>query len=166
VYNPSKPTIKICHCSGNGKRSISRNAQSTVRTPKTILKYCPEFYLYFTKHYFSHTHWDWALYAWTSLHACRVRIARESPVLRQSSLSLGRGPFNLHLPGGFSFVRVWEDRVPGAITSEYRLTTVWGIFRGLVVSWRSLIFFYLGESLWRRYDLEALGRCRLLGVLP
>jgi len=76
---------------------------------------------------------DWALYAWTSLHTCRVCTATESQVFQQSSFPIGKGPFNPHLLGGFSCLQVQEYRIPGAEISEHRRTTVQGIFQGVVI---------------------------------
>jgi hypothetical protein len=101
---------------------------------------------------------EWPLYAWTSLYTCRIRTATESRLVRQSSCSIGRGAFNPHLESGFSFLRVREHRVPGAQISEYRETTIRGIFRGVVIRRRSLIYLHTGDDCWKRYDLEAFAR--------
>jgi len=76
---------------------------------------------------------DWAFYVWTSLHTCRVRTSTDCRVLRQSSLSVGKGPFNPHLPGGFTFLRTREYRLAGVQILDLRRFTIRGVFRGVVV---------------------------------
>jgi len=101
---------------------------------------------------------DWAFYAWTLLHTCLVCTATENRVFLQSSYSIGRGWFNQHPPGGFSFLRVREYRVPSAAIWEHQRISVRAMFWVLVVWRRGFSFFYLGDGNWRRYDLEALAR--------
>jgi hypothetical protein len=48
--------------------------------------------------------------------------------------------------------------MPRALIFEYWHTSSGGIFRGLVIRRRGLIFLYLGDGLWRKHDLEALAR--------
>lgn len=84
--------------------------------------------------------------------------ATDCLVLRQSSGASERGPFDLHLPGGFSFLPTWEYLVPGAQRSAHHRITIWGIYRGLVIRCRGLIYVYIIIGLWRRYNYAAVAR--------
>jgi hypothetical protein len=55
-------------------------------------------------------------------------------------------------------LRVSEYQLSGATVSEYRSITIQGVFRGVIVGQRSLIFVYIGDRCWRRISLEALAR--------
>jgi hypothetical protein len=44
--------------------------------------------------------------------------------------------------------------------SQHQRITGQGIFRALVVRRRGLIYIYLGEGNWKKFDLEALARRR------
>jgi len=82
------------------------------RAPKTNLKYYYKFYP-ITITSVIHTRY-WAVYAWTLLYTCQVRTATDCWAFSQSFLSIGRGPFNPHLQGGFSFLRTREYLLHGA----------------------------------------------------
>ena len=101
---------------------------------------------------------DWAFYVWTSLHTCRVHTAPDSQIFGQFTLSVRRGPFNPHLLADFTFLPTREDQLPSAQISEYLCVAIRGVFRGFFVRRRRLIFVYLGDGHWRRFELAALAR--------
>jgi len=99
---------------------------------------------------------EWAFDVWISLHTSRVRTATDSRVSREITPSVGRGPFNPHVPGGFSFLRTREYWLPGAQISEHKRFNIRGVLQSVVIERRGLIFIHLGDEHWRRFDLAAL----------
>jgi len=134
------------------RRSIHKI--SVQRTPKTIIKYYLEFYL-FKITSLIHTQ-DWAVYACTSIYSSPVRVAEDYREFRQFAFRIGRAPFNPHLLCGFSFLSTRQYRLPGDEVSQHRPSTLGGIFWGVVVRRRSLIFVYIRDGNWPRFDLERL----------
>jgi hypothetical protein len=63
---------------------------------------------------------------------------------------------NPHLRCGVLFLSAREYRLPGAEISQSRRVTLQGIFRGVVIRRRSLIFLYIGDGRWHRFNLERL----------
>jgi len=76
--------------------------------------------------------------------------------LQQSPLAVGRAQFNPHLQSGFSYLRTREYRVPGAEISQQRRITIRGVFQGVVVQLGGLVYVYIGDGHWRRFDTVAL----------
>jgi len=127
------------------------------RAPKTILKDYQEFYLSNTLTITSLIHLrDYPLYPWSQVHTVRVRTATSCRDFPQSSSQFGRGPFNPHLPSGFTFLRTRRYRLPGAGISEHRFITIRGVFRGVVIRQGSIIYIYRGDGLRYRFRLVAL----------
>jgi len=129
------------------------------RAPKTILKYYYEFYL-LTKNTFTITSLihlrNHALCAWTQVHTMRIRTSTCYRDFRQSSLQFGRALFNPHLPGAFLFLWTGRYRLPGAEIFEHRWTTIRGVYRGVVIWRRGVIYLYRGDGLWYHFRLVAL----------
>ena len=96
------------------------------------------------------------LYAWTSVYTSRVRTATESGEFRQIAFRVGRAQCNPHLRCGVTFLSAREYRLPGAEIHQHRRFTLRGVFRGVVVRRRSLIFVYIGDGNWHRFDLAVL----------
>jgi len=96
------------------------------------------------------------LYAWTSVHTSRVRTATESREFRQVAFRVGRARPNPHLRCGFTFLSTREYRLPGAEIHQHRRFTLRGVFRGVVVRRGNLIFVYIGDGNWHRFNLTEL----------
>jgi hypothetical protein len=61
--------------------------------------------------------------------------------------------FNPHLPSGFLFLRTQEYQLPGIEVLEYGRATIRGVGRRVVARWGDLIFLYIGDGNWRRFNL-------------
>jgi hypothetical protein len=96
------------------------------------------------------------LYAWTSVYTSRVRTATESREFREIAFRVGRAPVNPHLGCGVIFLSTRRHRLPGAEISQHRRFTLRGVFRGVVVRRGSLIFVYIGDGNWHRFNLTEL----------
>jgi hypothetical protein len=101
------------------------------------------------------------VYAWTSVHTNLARTATGCRELWQLAFGIGQALFNPQLHCGFLFLSDREYQVPGAEISQYRRFTHEGIFRGVVVRRGNLIFVYIGDSWWCRFDLETLDAAAL-----
>jgi len=147
------------------RRTRSRsNPQSTIRTRKTILKYYKEFYLlyYITISSLIHLR-DQAIYVWTTLDTIRIRSATDRRVIRRFDFSIGRSLFNPHLPSGFSFLSIRDYRLSGVEVSDHWHTTIQGVGRRVAIRRGSLVFIYLGDGEWRRFDFSRSWSSELRG---
>jgi len=96
---------------------------------------------------------DQATYVWETFDTIRIRSPTSCRVIRRSTLSVGRSTFNPHLPSGFSFLSTRGYRLPGVEILEHRRVTIQGVSRR-VAAWRgSLVFLYISDGKWRRFDL-------------
>jgi hypothetical protein len=75
---------------------------------------------------------------------------------QQFAFRIGRATFNSHLRCGVSFLSTREYRLPDAEISQHRRFTLRGIIRGVVVRRGSLIFLYIGDGQWHRFNLSQL----------
>jgi len=121
-----------------------------------MIKYYSEFDL-FKITSLIHTR-KWALYISTSLYTCQMRTATPCRVFRLSACSVSREPLNPHLQDNFLLLPPQEYRLPGAEILQHLCNTIRGIFRGVVIQRRSIMFRYLGNSQWRFFELESLAR--------
>jgi len=99
---------------------------------------------------------DHALYAWTQVHTIRICTSTSCRDFRQSSSQSGRAPLNPYRPGGFLFLRTGRYQLRGAEIFEPLCTTIRGVFRGVVIRRRGVIYIYQGDGLWYRFMLVAL----------
>jgi hypothetical protein len=95
---------------------------------------------------------DQAIYVWTTLDTIRIRTSEDCRVVRKFAYSIGRSTPNPDLPSGFSFLSTREYRVPGATVSEHRCTTIGGVGKRVAFRRGSLIYIYLADGHWRRFD--------------
>jgi hypothetical protein len=152
VYKPSKATIKRWRCLGTEKKGAQ--AESTVNNQKTeddlkILLRILSIITTITS--LIHLR-DQVVYVWTTLDTIRIRSPTSCRVIWKFAYSIGRSTYNPHLPGGFSFLSTREYRVSGVTVSEHRCTTIRGVGRRVVVHWGSLVYIYLVDGQWRRFD--------------
>jgi len=108
---------------------------------------------------------DWVLYAWTSILTSRVHTAEDCQESQQFAFRIGRAPVNPHLDCGFLFLSTQEYQLPGGEISQHRPFTLGGIFRGVVVRQWNLVFIYIGDGLWPRFDLTNLEEAALAFTL-
>jgi len=139
------------------------------RTPKTILKYYLQFYLF--KITSLNDTRDWALYAWTSLYSSWVRNVEGCRKFRQLAFRIARAPFNPQLWFNFSSLSDAEYRLPGAEISQHHHFTLGGMFPVVIRPMNRLIFGYIGDDQWHRFDFEKfeeatfeLACCKLGGL--
>jgi len=95
---------------------------------------------------------DQAVYVWTTFDTIRIRSATSSQVIRKFAYSIGRSTFNPHLPNGFSFLSTREYRLPGVEVSEHRRVTLRGVGRRVAFRRGSLVYIYIGDRLWKRFN--------------
>ena len=93
------------------------------------------------------------MHVWSTLDTMRIRSATDCRIVRSVTLSAGRSTFNPHLPSGFLFLRTQEYRLPGVAALDHWRTTIRGVCQAVVARQGNLIFLYIGEGHWRRFDL-------------
>jgi len=101
---------------------------------------------------------DCATYAWTNIESTRVPTATSCWIFWQTTFRISRAVFNPHLPCGILFLRTREYWVPGVEMSQHQCITIRGIFWGVVIQQKRLIFCYFGDGCCYRFDLEGLAR--------
>jgi len=155
VIKPSKTTTKRWHCSGNEKKKLkqqptvnNQNTEDDLKLLWSIQSITNITTLLSTR--------DWATYARTSTESTRVRTATHCSVFRQPSFRISSAAFDRHLLCGASLLGNHEYLLPGAEKSQHRGTTRRGLFQGVVVRRGSLVFIYIEDVLWHRFDLETL----------
>jgi len=83
----------------------------------------------------------------------RIRSGTSCCDIRRISLSVGRITYNSHLPSGFSFLQTREYQQSGADVLEHGRTTIPGVGRK-VVGWEGiLVFLYISNGNWMRFNL-------------
>jgi hypothetical protein len=95
---------------------------------------------------------DQAVYVWTTLDTIQILSATDSGVFRRFADAIGRSASNSHLPCSFSFLSTWQYWLRGVEVSEHRRITIWGVGRRVADRWGCLVFIYLGDGNWRRFD--------------
>jgi hypothetical protein len=95
---------------------------------------------------------DQAVYVWTTLDTIRIRSATDCRVIWRFAYSVGRSTPNPHLPSGFSFLLTRQYQLPGVEVSEHRRTTIRGVGRRVAFQRGSLVYIYISDGNWRRFD--------------
>jgi hypothetical protein len=95
---------------------------------------------------------DQAVYVWTTLDTIRIRSAEECRVIRRFNYSIGRSTFNPHLPIGFSFLSTQRHRLFGTTVHQHRRVTIRGVGRRVAFRRGDLVYIYIGDGSWRRFD--------------
>jgi len=121
-----------------GRASWSHNPQSTIRIPKTILKYYSEFYV-FTISSIHHTY-DLSLYAWFEIDTISVRTPEGCQNFRRFDIRFWRVLFNPYLPRHSTIPYFGRHLLQGTSVSIIRTTSLQGVFWKLFVSRRGMVF--------------------------
>jgi hypothetical protein len=156
-------TIKRWHCSCNEKNKLKQQSTVNNQNTKDDLKILLRI-LSITTNITTLIHLgDQAVYVWMTLDTIRIRSPEDCRVIQQFAYSVGRSTFNPHLPSGFSFLSTREYQLPGAEVSEHQRTTIRGVGRKVAIRRGSLVFIYLGDGTWKRFDFGHSWNCESRG---